>query len=52
MTNKSKSHRLIVEKSPYLLQHAHNPVNWFPWKEEACEKAKCENKPVLSIGHS
>ncbi|WIY67229.1 DUF255 domain-containing protein [Bacillus subtilis] len=34
-----------AEKSPYLLQHAHNPVNWFPWGEEAFEKAKRENKP-------
>ncbi|MCY8802623.1 thioredoxin domain-containing protein [Bacillus spizizenii] len=38
---------------PYLLQHAHNPVEWFPWGEEAFEKAKRENKPVLvSIGYS
>ncbi|XBO86432.1 DUF255 domain-containing protein [Bacillus licheniformis] len=45
--------RLIDEKSPYLLQHAHNPVDWFPWGEEAFEKAKRENKPVLvSIGYS
>lgn len=45
--------RLINEKSPYLLQHAHNPVNWFPWGDEAFEKAKKEDKPVfLSIGYS
>jgi uncharacterized protein len=45
--------RLILEDSPYLLQHAHNPVNWFPWEEEAFEVAKQENKPVfLSIGYS
>ena len=45
--------RLINEKSPYLLQHAHNPVDWFPWSEEAFAKAKGENKPVfLSIGYS
>ncbi len=45
--------RLIHEKSPYLLQHAYNPVNWFPWGEEAFEKAKKENKPIfLSIGYS
>jgi uncharacterized protein len=45
--------RLILEDSPYLLQHAHNPVNWFPWGEEAFEIAKQENKPVfLSIGYS
>ncbi|XYN81406.1 thioredoxin domain-containing protein [Bacillus subtilis subsp. subtilis] len=53
MPNKSKSNRLINEKSPYLLQHAHNPVDWFPWGQEAFEKAKRENKPVLvSIGYS
>lgn len=45
--------RLINEKSPYLLQHANNPVNWYPWGEEAFQKAKQENKPVfLSIGYS
>lgn len=45
--------RLLYEKSPYLQQHAHNPVNWFPWKEEAFNKANKENKPVfLSIGYS
>lgn len=45
--------RLIREDSPYLLQHAHNPVDWFPWGDEAFEKAKQENKPVfLSIGYS
>lgn len=44
---------LISEKSPYLLQHAHNPVNWYPWSEEAFKKAKKENKPIfLSIGYS
>ncbi len=44
---------LINETSPYLLQHAHNPVNWYPWGEEALEKAKAENKPILlSIGYS
>jgi uncharacterized protein YyaL (SSP411 family) len=44
---------LINETSPYLLQHAHNPVDWFPWGEEAFEKARRENKPVLlSIGYS
>ncbi|WDI25625.1 DUF255 domain-containing protein [Bacillus subtilis] len=53
MPNKSKPNRLINEKSPYLLQHAHNPVDWFPWGDEAFEKAKRENKPVLvSIGYS
>jgi uncharacterized protein YyaL (SSP411 family) len=48
-----KSNKLINEKSPYLLQHAHNPVDWFPWGEEAFEKARREDKPVfLSIGYS
>ena len=47
------SNRLINEKSPYLRQHAENPVDWFPWGEEAFEKAKREDKPVfLSIGYS
>ncbi|MEW8047688.1 MAG: DUF255 domain-containing protein, partial [Candidatus Thiodiazotropha sp.] len=45
--------RLILEDSPYLLQHAHNPVDWYPWSEEAFARAKRENKPVfLSIGYS
>ena len=44
---------LINEKSPYLRQHAHNPVNWYPWGKEAFEKAKREDKPILlSIGYS
>src|ERR1041384_5311588 len=44
---------LINETSPYLLQHAHNAVNWYPWGEEAFEKARRENKPILlSIGYS
>lgn len=44
---------LIKEKSPYLLQHAYNPVNWYPWSDEAFEKALKENKPIfLSIGYS
>jgi uncharacterized protein len=48
-----KPNRLINEKSPYLLQHAHNPVNWFPWSDEAFEKANFEDKPIfLSIGYS
>ncbi|HKJ96495.1 MAG TPA: thioredoxin domain-containing protein, partial [Thermoplasmataceae archaeon] len=47
------TNRLINEKSPYLLQHAHNPVDWHPWSEEAFEKARKEDKPVfLSIGYS
>ena len=45
--------RLINEISPYLLQHAHNPVDWFPWGDEAFGKAEDEDKPVfLSIGYS
>src|SRR3989441_5511760 len=47
------SNRLIQETSPYLLQHAHNPVEWFPWGPEAFAKARAENKPILlSIGYS
>jgi uncharacterized protein YyaL (SSP411 family) len=45
--------RLAAEASPYLLQHAHNPVDWYPWGAEALERAKRENKPILlSIGYS
>ncbi|MEM1947752.1 MAG: thioredoxin domain-containing protein [Candidatus Caldarchaeum sp.] len=48
-----KPNRLINERSPYLLQHAYNPVDWYPWGEEAINKAKTENKPIfLSIGYS
>lgn len=52
--NSSKiNNRLIGEKSPYLLQHAQNPVDWYPWGEEAFKKAREENKPIfLSIGYS
>src|SRR6266702_1391757 len=47
------TNRLINETSPYLLQHAHNPVDWYPWGEEALEKAKREDKPILlSVGYS
>ena len=47
------TNRLILEPSPYLLQHAHNPVNWYPWGDAAFARAKKENKPVfLSIGYS
>jgi uncharacterized protein YyaL (SSP411 family) len=53
MAAEEYTNRLIHEKSPYLLQHAHNPVDWYPWSEEVFEKAKAENKPVfLSIGYS
>lgn len=52
-TAKNKPNRLGNEKSPYLLQHAYNPVDWFPWGEEAFERARLENKPIfLSIGYS
>lgn len=47
------TNRLVNEKSPYLLQHAHNPVDWYAWGEEAFNKAKAEDKPIfLSIGYS
>ncbi|CAK1547268.1 unnamed protein product [Leptosia nina] len=47
------TNKLANEKSPYLLQHAHNPVNWYPWSQEALEKAKEENKLIfLSVGYS
>ena len=53
MTENRAPNRLIHEKSPYLLQHAHNPVEWYPWGAEAFEKAKQEDKPVfLSIGYA
>lgn len=53
MQEHKHTNRLIHETSPYLLQHAHNPVDWYPWGEEALEKAKKENKPILlSIGYS
>src|SRR5207249_2554440 len=46
----SHTNRLAREKSPYLLQHAHNPVDWYPWGEEAFARARTENKPIfLSI---
>jgi uncharacterized protein YyaL (SSP411 family) len=49
----SRPNRLIKEKSPYLLQHAYNPVDWHAWNEEAFEEARAENKPIfLSIGYS
>ncbi|MBE7500706.1 MAG: thioredoxin domain-containing protein [Verrucomicrobiales bacterium] len=53
MTTHRSTNRLAQEKSPYLLQHQHNPVDWFPWGDEAFAKARAENKPVfLSIGYS
>jgi uncharacterized protein len=49
----AKANRLIHETSPYLLQHAHNPVDWYPWGEEAFKKARAEDKPIfLSVGYS
>jgi uncharacterized protein len=52
-TQPEHTNRLAQEKSPYLLQHAHNPVDWYPWGEEAFAKARRENKPIfLSIGYS
>jgi uncharacterized protein YyaL (SSP411 family) len=51
--NQSMSNQLIYETSPYLLQHAHNPVNWYPWGEEALQRAQIEDKPIfLSIGYA
>jgi uncharacterized protein len=53
MPTERQPNRLIDEKSPYLLQHAHNPVDWYPWGQEAFEKARTERKPIfLSIGYS
>ncbi len=47
------TNRLAHENSPYLLQHKDNPVDWYPWGEEALEKARAENKPIfLSIGYA
>lgn len=47
------ANRLINEKSPYLLQHAYNPVDWYTWCDEAFAKAQKEDKPIfLSIGYS
>ncbi len=53
MPNNQYTNKLINETSPYLLQHAHNPVDWYPWEAEAFAKAKAEDKPIfLSIGYS
>uniref|UniRef100_A0A3Q2C6S1 Spermatogenesis associated 20 n=1 Tax=Cyprinodon variegatus TaxID=28743 RepID=A0A3Q2C6S1_CYPVA len=52
-TRHKHTNRLAQERSPYLLQHAHNPVDWYPWGQEAFEKAKREDKPIfLSVGYS
>ena len=51
--NKVRANRLISESSPYLLQHAYNPVEWYPWGKESLNRAKEEGKPIfLSIGYS
>src|SRR6201989_3460822 len=51
--NEKHANHLIHETSPYLLQHAHNPVDWYPWGDEAFAKARAEDRPVfLSIGYS
>ncbi len=51
--SRQSPNRLLKEKSPYLLQHAHNPVDWYPWGEEAFARARLEDKPIfLSIGYS
>jgi len=53
MQENQRPNRLIQEKSPYLLQHAHNPVDWYSWGEEAFRRAREENKPIfLSVGYS
>ncbi|HWR56272.1 MAG TPA: thioredoxin domain-containing protein [Negativicutes bacterium] len=53
ISTEKKANRLVNVKSPYLLQHAYNPVDWYPWGDEAFEKAKREDKPIfLSIGYS
>lgn len=52
-SSENKSNRLANETSPYLLQHAQNPVDWYPWSEEALAKASAEDKPIfLSVGYS
>src|SRR5581483_11588818 len=51
--DKRPANRLAKETSPYLLLHAHNPVDWFPWGPEAFARAKAEDKPIfLSVGYS
>jgi uncharacterized protein YyaL (SSP411 family) len=53
MTDQRRANRLAGETSPYLLQHAHNPVDWYPWGEEALARSRAEDKPILlSIGYS
>ncbi len=53
VTADENPNRLINEKSPYLLHHAYNPVDWYPWSKEVFQKAQAEDKPIfLSIGYS
>jgi uncharacterized protein YyaL (SSP411 family) len=53
MKSGTQPNKLISEKSPYLLQHAYNPVQWYPWGDEAIQKARTEDKPIfLSVGYS
>ena len=53
MPTMPEGNRLARETSPYLLQHAHNPVDWYPWGDEAFARARAENNPILlSIGYS
>ena len=53
MSTQRSANHLINQTSPYLLQHAHNPVAWYPWSSEALEKAQRDDKPILlSIGYS
>src|ERR1044071_994669 len=53
MTTVKHTNKLIYETSPYLLQHAHNPVDWYPWGPEALERARREDKPILlSVGYT
>ncbi len=53
MADHKHTNRLINETSPYLVQHAHNPVDWYPWGPEALEHSRKEDKPILlSIGYS
>jgi uncharacterized protein YyaL (SSP411 family) len=53
MNRSGKVNRLAKEKSPYLLQHCENPVDWYPWSEEAFSKSKELDRPIfLSIGYS
>src|SRR3989304_1322737 len=53
MAEHKYNNKLLQEKSPYLLQHAHNPVDWYPWGPEAFARARAEDKPILlSVGYA